>query len=36
VAFLAGVSCHERIFCMAVGGFAHLFSGGGLAAKWTP
>ena len=34
--FLAGVSCPSRLFCMAVGGFNLSFSGGTLAAKWTP
>ena len=34
--FLAGVSCPNRLFCMAVGGYNFHFSGGTLAAKWTP
>ena len=33
---LGGVSCPSRLFCMAVGGYNRSFSGGTLAAKWTP
>ena len=33
--FLAGVSCPNRLFCMAVGGYNIRFFGGTLAAKWT-
>jgi hypothetical protein len=34
--FLAGVSCPNRLFCMAVGGYNTRFQGGTLSAKWTP
>jgi hypothetical protein len=34
--FLAGVSCPSRFFCMAVGGHSLHFTGGTLAARWTP
>ncbi len=34
--FLAGVSCPNRRFCMAVGGYNLRFSGGTLSAKWVP
>ena len=34
--FLAGVSCPNRLFCMAVGGYNLRMFGGTLSAKWTP
>jgi hypothetical protein len=34
--FLAGVSCPNRLFCMAVGGWNIRSLGGTLSAKWTP
>ena len=39
-AFMPGVSCPSRVFCMAVGGWTsispHILIGATLAAKWTP
>jgi hypothetical protein len=34
--WLPGISCPSRLFCMAVGYWQYKFSGGTLAAKWTP